>query len=455
MKSLGIYIHIPFCKRKCLYCDFLSFPEGREQQALYFDALEKEIELSAGECSDYEVVSVFIGGGTPTSVEPSYIAEIMKILKSRYKLSRDAEITIECNPGTADYKALRLYRDSGINRISIGLQSARDEELLTLGRIHNRKQFEECYRDARLAGFDNVNVDLMSALPGQTLRDWESNLEYVCNLDPAPEHISAYSLIIEEGTPFYEMYGEGSGSEEGNCLVSSDNAGSNGHSTVGNTISNGDTEGDNAVSTGVVRRKCLPLPDEDTEREMYHRSKEILEKHGYYRYEISNYSRQGYECKHNVRYWDGGDYIGFGLGAASLMKGVRYRNVPELADYKDAINGIDGSLLGNGVNGVDDSFHANSTKLDLSETMSHIRIDIQPLTKEEQMEEFMFLGLRMVRGVSSKEFSKRFSCEMADVFGDVIAELRGEELLEVTEEGIHLTDYGMDLSNYCMAKFLL
>ena len=383
MNTLGIYIHIPFCKQKCLYCDFLSFPEGREQQALYFDALKKEIEQSAAECKGYKVTSVFIGGGTPTSVEPSYIVQIMEILKSRYKLSRDAEITIECNPGTADYKALRLYRDFGINRISIGLQSARDEELLTLGRIHNRKQFEQCYMDARQAGFDNVNVDLMSALPGQTIRDWENNLEYVCNLDPAPEHVSAYSLIIEEGTPFYEMYGENS-----DC----------------------------------TDKRILPLPDEDTEREMYHRSKEILEKYGYSRYEISNYSKPKRECRHNVRYWDGGDYIGFGLGAASLMKGVRYRNVPELSKYLD---------------------------------LKDIRTDVQPLTKEEQMEEFMFLGLRMVCGVSSKEFKKRFSCDMAEIFGEVIAELRGEELLEVTRDGIHLTDYGMDLSNYCMAKFLL
>ncbi|WP_026665236.1 radical SAM family heme chaperone HemW [Butyrivibrio sp. FC2001] len=392
MKSLGIYIHIPFCKQKCLYCDFLSFPEGREQQALYFDALKKEIELSAGECKDYEVTSVFIGGGTPTYPEPAYIADIMEIVKRDYNLSKDAEITIECNPGTADYKALRLYRDAGINRISIGLQSARNEELMALGRIHNRKQFEECYADARQAGFDNINVDLMSALPGQTLRDWENNLEYVCGLEPEPEHISAYSLIIEEGTPFYEMYGQDSSAVQG---ASEKNNG----------------------------KGYLPLPDEDTEREMYHRTKEILEKYGYSRYEISNYAKDGYECRHNVRYWDCGDYIGFGLGAASLMKGVRYRNTPELPHYIEAYNAT--------------------------------RTEVQELTKEEQMEEFMFLGLRMVRGVSGDEFKKRFSCEMADMFGDVIAELRGEELLEVTDEGIHLTDYGMDLSNYCMAKFLL
>ena len=405
MNSLGIYIHIPFCKQKCLYCDFLSFPEGREQQALYFDALKKEIEQSAAECKGYKVTSVFIGGGTPTSVEPTYIAELMELLKSKYKLSKDAEITIECNPGTADYKALRLYRDSGINRISIGLQSARDEELLTLGRIHNRKQFEQCYMDARQAGFDNVNVDLMSALPGQTLRDWENNLEYVCSLTPVPEHISAYSLIIEEGTPFYEMYGDST-----SAGVESQN------------MSDSDELESDYKKTTYETKRVLPLPDEDTEREMYHRSKEILEKYGYSRYEISNYSKPGRECRHNIRYWDGGDYIGFGLGAASLMKDVRYRNVPELSKYL---------------------------------TLKDIRTDVQPLTKEEQMEEFMFLGLRMVRGVRSDEFKKRFSCDMADVFGDVIAELRSEELLEVTKDGIHLTDYGMDLSNYCMAKFLL
>ncbi len=432
MKSLGIYIHIPFCKQKCLYCDFLSFPEGREQQALYFDALKKEIEISAEECKDYEVSSVFIGGGTPSYPEPTYIAQIMEIIKRKYNLTKDAEITIECNPGTADYKALRLYRDCGINRISIGLQSARDEELLTLGRIHNKKQFVECYSNARQAGFENVNVDLMSALPGQTLKDWESNLEYVCRLDPAPEHISAYSLIIEEGTPFYDIYGECNEDGQADDGDSADNLGSD---------ENG--SGGNGVSIEAMRRKHLPLPDEDTEREMYHRTKEILGEYGYSRYEISNYAKDGYECRHNVRYWECGDYIGFGLGAASLMNGVRYRNIPELAAYIDAVGGIDGSSL------------ANTGVADVFEKMKHLRVEVQPLTKEEQMEEFMFLGLRMVCGVSGDEFKKRFSCDMADVFGEVIAELRGEELLEVTKEGIHLTDYGMDVSNYCMAKFLL
>ena len=416
MNSLGIYIHIPFCKKKCLYCDFLSFPEGREQQALYFDALKKEIAVSAGECKDYEVSSVFIGGGTPTSVEPEHIAEIMRLIKQDYKLTKDAEITIECNPGTADYNALRSYRDLGINRISIGLQSAKDDELLTLGRIHSKKQFEECYRDVRLSGFDNVNVDLMSALPGQTLRDWENNLKYVCDLEPAPEHISAYSLIIEEGTPFYEMYGE-----------------------------RDDDTKEHAACSGAEKKMRLPLPDEDTEREMYHRSKEILEQYGYSRYEISNYSKPDYECRHNVRYWNGGDYIGFGLGAASLMKGVRYRNVTELTEYIEAVQKIDDRLAINEAN----------TGADIYEIMKEVRTEVQPLTKEEQMEEFMFLGLRMVRGVSLAEFKKRFSLEMADVFGEVIAELRGEDLLEVTQDGINLTDYGMDLSNYCMAKFLL
>ncbi len=391
MTSLGIYIHIPFCIQKCLYCDFLSFPEGRERQALYFDALKKELVLASTECGDYVVDTVFFGGGTPTSVNATYISDIMKLLREDYNISDDAEITIECNPGTANLEAFKIYIEAGINRLSIGLQSPRAEDLKRLGRIHDLPQFEKCYREALTAGFSNINVDLMSALPGQSLQDWEENLKYVCELEPRPEHISAYSLIIEEGTPFYDMYGEG------------------------------DAEG-----------SAVALPDEDTERDMYHSTAAILEKYGYHRYEISNYASDGYECKHNIRYWKCEDYIGFGLGAASLVKGVRYHNTEDFNIYIRAF-------------GTDE----------VPDPISLIREDIDVLNRQAQMEEFMFMGLRLVGGVSASDFESRFGQKIEDVYSNALFESAEEQLLIRDGDQIHLTEKGLDLSNYCMAKFLL
>ena len=387
MNSLGIYIHIPFCIKKCLYCDFLSFPERKEQQALYFDALEKEISYYASECSNYVVSSVFIGGGTPTSVDPGYIESLMKTLKTHYHFSDDAEITIECNPGTADYEALQRYHLAGINRISIGLQSPKDGELRLLGRIHDREQFERCYEDARRAGFKNVNVDLMSALPGQSLADWESNLDYICGLSPKPEHISAYSLIIEEGTEFYRLYGGKSN----------------------------DTDAANE------------LPDEDTERDMYHVTKSKLTKLGYRRYEISNYALDGFECSHNKRYWRCEEYLGFGLGAASFFGGKRFHDT---RNYKIYCNNI-------------------------PDKIDSIREETEVLDEKARMEEFMFLGLRLTKGVSARDFRELFHRDINDIYRDVIAKLIGEGLMENEGDYYRLTDYGMDVSNYAMEKFLL
>ena len=394
MKTLGVYIHIPFCKSKCLYCDFLSFPEGRERQALYFDALKKEIEVCSKECKEYLVDTVFVGGGTPTSVDSDHIVHIMELIKTHYKLAEDAEITIECNPGTADFSSLKAYREAGINRISIGLQSPDDGELKMLGRIHNRQQFEECYNNARRVGFTNVNVDLMGALPGQTLEMYENNLDYILKLDPPLEHISAYSLIIEEGTPFYDMNEKGQ----------------------------------------------LHLPDEDTERNMYHRTKEILAGNGYKRYEISNYAKEGYECLHNIRYWKCREYIGFGLGAASFLKCRRFRNTSDFSKYTSYFLSLSSE---------------RKSEMKADGTGAFVREDFEELDRKALMEEFMFMGLRMVSGVSVREFEERFKTDIFDVYGNVISKLVEEELLERHGEFLRLTDRGLDVSNYCMAEFLL
>ncbi len=399
MNKIGLYIHIPFCIKKCLYCDFLSFPEGEKQQALYFDALKNEILCCKEECKEYEVDTIFIGGGTPTAVAPDEIANMMKLIRDNYNVLDDAEITMECNPGTigAGADAMKLYFDAGINRISIGLQSANDKELKLLGRIHNRQQFEECYRNVRAAGFLNVNVDLMGALPGQSISDYEDNLNYVLSLDPPPEHISAYSLIIEEGTPFYEMYGEKTESID---------------------------------SAGSISEGALPLPDEDTERDMYHRTKDILSENGYHRYEISNYAKDKFECAHNVRYWKCREYLGFGLGAASLMKGRRFSNTRVLSEYTKSL-------------------------LDEGEGVAGIRRDEEILDDNAMMEEFMFMGLRLIQGVNVNDFYSRFGKEIFDVYGDVIVNLIEKELLVRNGDYLRLTDKGLDVSNYCMAEFLI
>lgn len=279
IKDLGIYIHIPFCVSKCLYCDFFSFPADSGTKNAYIDALCRQIESAAGEVRDgYRVVSVFFGGGTPSILEAGMLTKVLDCVRANFVMAEDCETTVECNPGTVDAVKLGIYRQSGVNRLSFGLQSADDSELRALGRIHTFRDFLESYEAARKSGFDNINVDLMSALPGQTLKSWSRTLKTVAAL--RPEHISAYSLIIEDGTPLAEA-------------VSAD-------------------------------RQALLLPDEETEREMYYLTGEYLEAAGYGHYEISNYARPGRECRHNIIYWKRGDYIGFGAGASSFLNGKRY-----------------------------------------------------------------------------------------------------------------------------------
>lgn len=374
MRELEIYIHIPFCVRKCKYCDFLSAPATKQVQNAYMEALLREIK--SARVSDCIVVSVFVGGGTPTAVEPEWIARVMESVRETFVLSKDAEISMEMNPGTVTQESLAIYKRVGINRLSIGLQSTHDAELQQLGRIHSYRQFLDTYQMVRQAGFDNVNVDLMSGLPGQSLKDWEENLLKITELIPPPEHISAYSLIVEEGTCFYELYEKGE----------------------------------------------LALPDEDVEREMYWRTAELLKKQGYHRYEISNYAKEGYECRHNCGYWTRRDYLGFGIGAASLFEEKRWKNIDSLQEYLNAAGDC------------------------------HVEEEI--LTLSDRMEETMFLGLRMICGVDGEEFKKQYGSALEEVFGEQIEESIKEGLLQKQGTGVALTERGLDLSNYVMAKFV-
>ena len=376
MKKMGLYIHIPFCVKKCNYCDFLSAPSSKQVQIAYMDTLQKEIEEKAIAYKDWCVDTIFIGGGTPTSVPYETVVKMMDTVRAEFCLDKDCEITIECNPGTVTSEALKAYRAAGINRLSIGLQSADDELLKKLGRIHTYEQFLETYTWARKAGFENINVDVMSGLPGQTLEKYEDTLRKVTELDIA--HISAYSLIVEEGTPFFKLYEEDK----------------------------------------------LDLPDEETERQMYYSTKEILGAAGFNRYEISNYAKKGCECRHNVRYWRREDYLGLGLGASSCMENVRFKNTDWLDEY-------------------------------VMENKYMDKCEVQELSKEECMEEFMFLGLRMTKGVSKTKFADTFGVTMDKVYGPVLSKLKEQKL--IAEEGVlvYLTEYGLDVSNRVWVEFLL
>lgn len=399
-KDLGLYIHIPFCVKKCDYCDFLSGPATAEERKKYFEALLTEIQSYEGCFRDYKVSTIFFGGGTPSCVEGSYIKEVMDLMDKVFRIDYDGlEATIEVNPGTISADKLKTYQRAGINRLSFGLQSAQDQELQLLGRIHNFKDFQENYSLARKLGFDNINIDLMSALPEQTLSSWESTLETVAKLNP--EHISAYSLIIEEGTIFHNNYGKGAPDEK-------------------------------------------RLPEEEEDRKMYCQTKKILEEFGYHRYEISNYAKVGYECRHNSSYWVGTDYLGLGLGSASLVEGKRFSNISDRKQYIEKMNEAKDKLLKN----KDDNHYKKDNPLG-------IRTNIEKLTIQQQMEEFMFLGLRLSKGVSQKEFLRRFGTELDSIYGKILSQLKEKKLLERKDDQIWLTDYGIDISNMVLSEFLL
>ena len=370
---LELYVHIPFCVRKCQYCDFLSGPSDEETKDRYIEALLKEIR-AAEHTENYEIVSVFIGGGTPSALKAEAIASIMRTLQEQFFFCEDAEVTIEANPGTVDLEKLTIYRNVGINRLSLGLQSTDAEELKLLGRIHSYEEVLKSYEWAREAGFSNINIDLMFAIPGQTGEAWRQHLYQVAELNP--EHISAYSLIIEEGTPFAEQN--------------------------------------------------LDLPDEDTEYQMYEDTAEILERYGYRQYEISNYAKQGYMCRHNAGYWQRREYLGFGLGASSLYGGMRFSNTHQMQEY-----------------------------LKESRNPDQIRKDVTVLSRNEQIEEFMFLGLRMTEGISEKEFEENFDVRLMDVYGDILQKYEETGFMEHIETKWRLTRKGIHVSNHILADFLL
>lgn len=387
-KLLSLYIHIPFCVRKCNYCDFLSAPAEEAVKEAYIQALLLEIESYRGtELAMRMVRTIFIGGGTPSILDEEKIASVLEKIKSVFGLTADCEISIEVNPGTMTKEKCRCYLKAGVNRISIGLQTPDDNLLMTLGRVHTYEEFLRTYEEVREAGAQNVNIDLMASLPGQTIEGYCKGLEEVTRL--SPEHISAYSLIVEEGTPFYNMYHSG----------------------------------------------CDLFPDEQTDRMMYECTKRILERNGYERYEISNYAKAGYECRHNIVYWECEDYLGLGLGSASLIDNTRFKNECDLKRYVHAWESKKG-------------YEAQRHEEDV-------------LSVSSRMEEFMFLGLRMMRGVSEEKFLKVFGHAPEQIYGGQIEKMLEQGLLrwEMQEKQkdrmLSLTDRGIDVSNYVFEQFLL
>lgn len=378
-RQLSIYIHIPFCKQKCYYCDFLSACFSDFEIQDYFIKLEKEIREQSAQYTGTTVTSIFFGGGTPSYPDAELVCRILRVIKEELYVSPDAEISLEANPGTISIDKLTQYKLAGFNRLSIGLQSAIENELKEIGRIHTFREFLSGYKNARKAGFTNVNIDIMSALPGQTLETYLKTLLQVVEL--RPEHISAYSLIIEEGTVFWDRYHD-----------------------------------DKTTNFPA-------LPSEETEALMYEKTEEILKQHGYQRYEISNYAIPGKECIHNSVYWERKNYVGFGLGAASLYENKRWKNSDKMQEY-------------------------------LNKSSGKLRTDCQSLTREEQMEEFMFLGLRLVRGVGIENFQDTFGESIYHVYEKQIKKFMENHLLEENKGRIRLTTKGLDLSNIVMSEFL-
>lgn len=374
MKKISLYIHIPFCKQRCFYCDFPTFAGKERFREEYIDALIKEIKEK---CSDYLIKTIFIGGGTPSYLEENELEKLLMAV-SKLNLLDKLEYSMECNPGTVNENKLKIMKKYGINRISFGLQSCNDNLLKKIGRIHTFKEFLENYNLARKVGFDNINVDLMYGLPNLNIQDWKNTLESICELKP--EHISAYSLIIEEGTAFYKLY----------------------------------------------EKDKLELPSEDEERVMDKITKDILKANGYHQYEISNFALDGKECEHNKVYWSLEEYIGVGSASSSYMDGYRFANTSNINDYIEKIS--------NNVSVVIDKYE-NSI--------------------EDEMEEFVFMGLRMVSGIDLLKFEKKFGVDINSIYKEIIEKNIKDGLLVVQKNKMFLTAKGMELSNSVMSDFIL
>lgn len=377
MKPYSLYIHIPFCISKCSYCDFLSFPSDEETKQRYVDSLCYELQSYSLTQKD-SIGTIFVGGGTPTSLSGKQLKQIFDCVFEYYHVIDDCEISIEINPKTLDEEKLKYLKEGPINRVSIGLQSVFDHHLKMLSRIHSYDDFLDTYKGVQSAGISNINIDLMFGLPNQTFEEWIETLEKIVALDPT--HISAYGLIVEEHTPFYRMYHNGE----------------------------------------------LKLPDEEIERRMYYFTESYLKEQGIYQYEISNYAKSGYECKHNLSYWTDINYIGVGLGASSYILGSRYVNTDDLEHY------------------INNASHIEEIRTKTSEP-----------SRNRRLEEVIFLGLRLNKGIKLSWLNKTFNNPLDNVFSKVYAKYCDNGCLIVDDGYLKLTRKGIDISNQVFADFLI
>lgn len=389
-KKAGLYLHIPFCVKKCNYCDFLSFPTTEQEKQWYAEKLNQEIKERSYLLKDRSVDTVFLGGGTPSLFSGAQIDCIMENINRYYNIEETVEITMEMNPATVTKESLTAYKAAGINRISFGVQSMKNQELALLGRIHRVEDFLKNYQAAREVGFDNINLDLMLALPNQTIKDVVSNLEEAIKLNP--EHLSCYGLIIEEGTPFYEKYREQEERRQAGEEWAEDE-----------------------------------LPTENLERDMYQCTYEVLKGAGYEQYEISNYSKKGYQCRHNLKYWERGEYLGFGLGAASFLGDRRWSNITDRKAY---------------------------LSLDMKTQQERLIAEEEVIDTTSAMEEFMFLGLRKIMGISMETFAQTFGVEYKEIYGNVHSKMVLQGLLIEEGDRVYLSRQGIDVSNYVMREFM-
>lgn len=386
MKKLGLYVHIPFCERKCNYCDFYSMTKTDELEDRYINALLIEIRSYKNKCKAYEVDSIFIGGGTPSYLKPENIELILKEIKNIFIISSECEITIEVNPNSIDIDKAKLYKNYSINRISLGIQSLDDNILKSIGRLHNSEDAIKAIRAIKEAGISNINADVMFGIPSQTVESILNTLSKI--IKEEVKHISFYSLKLEEGTPMFLMEQKG----------------------------------------------LISALDDDLEREMYYAGCEFMENNELEQYEISNFSKAGYECKHNIKYWTSGDYIGFGPFAHSCFEDKRYNNISDINIYCEDIEKFKDN--------IEDNEQVRFRQLN------------EVLTKESKMFEYIMLGLRMNKGISIGEFNRKFETSFLDIYKEQIEKLTKYNLIILKKDRVLLSKKGRDVSNYVFEEFL-
>ena len=375
---LGLYIHVPFCAQKCNYCDFNSYKiEEKNQKKEYLISIKKEMELYKEDFKNKEFTSIFLGGGTPSILNSEELTILVNSIYENFNINKDAEITMECNPGTLNKEKLETIKSLGINRLSMGLQVTQNHHLKYIGRIHTYEQFEKNYKDAIDIGINNINVDLMYSLPNQSFDEWKETLDKIIKLNPP--HISAYSLILEEGTKFYDMY----------------------------------------------MNKEFELNDEETDINIYKYTIDTLSKNGYHQYEISNYTKEGYECKHNIVYWKCEKYLGLGPGASGYIENYRYSNICDVEEYNKCL-------------------HNNKKPIE----------DKNTLSKKDEMEEFIFMGLRMNEGINLDRFYEKFGVNFKQKHDNILDKLKNLNLIIEQNNNIMLTQRGKEISNTVFIEFI-